>query len=199
MKNSEYYAHPKSMVDEGSQIGSKTRIWAGSHIMSGAKVGSRCNIGENCFIECGVTVGDGVTIKNNVAIYSGAVIEDDVFLGPSCVFTNVTTPRAFISRKHEFRPTIVCKGASIGANATILCGHRIGQFAMVGAGSVVTHDVPDYALVYGTPAAVRGYVCRCGEKLSLSAQAGSCSGCRRTYRFIDETLMEVDIMGKEES
>ena len=182
-----YYEHPRSMVDDGCEIGAGTRIWAGAHVMSGAKVGAHCNIGENCFIEAGVVVGDGVTIKNNVALYSGALIEDNVFLGPSCVFTNVINPRAFVSRKSEFRPTAVRKGASVGANATIICGCEIGQFAMVGAGSVVTRNVPDYALVYGTPAKIHGYVCECGEKLDVVSGKACCPICGKQYGKIEET------------
>lgn len=198
MEEKRYISHARSMVDEGSQVGAGTRVWAGAHIMAGATVGAGCNIGENCFLEGGVQVGNGVTIKNNVALYSGAVIEDDVFLGPSCVFTNVTTPRAFISRKSEFRSTRVCKGASIGANATILCGNTIGRYAMVGAGSVVTHDVPEYALVFGTPARVQGYVCRCGERLALLDKRGSCPACQRTYHLADDgALVEDDLEEKE--
>lgn len=184
-----FFCHINGIVEEGSSVGSGTRIWAGAHILAGATVGSNCNIGEHCFLESGVRVGNGVTIKNNVALYTGAIIEDDVFLGPSCVFTNVMTPRAFVSRKNEFLPTRVCKGASIGANVTIVCGHTIGQYAMVGAGSVVTRDVPAYALVYGVPAKVQGYVCKCGETLSSSSERWMCSSCKRTYHFVAGALL----------
>ena len=187
MKGQQCFKHPNSIVDDGCEIGTGTRIWAGAHVMSGAKVGTHCNIGENCFIEAGVVVGNGVTIKNNVALYSGAMIEDDVFLGPSCVFTNVINPRAFISRKSEFLPTIVRKGASIGANATIICGCEIGRFAMVGAGSVVTRNVPDYALVYGIPAKICGYVCECGEKIEVVSEKACCPICGKQYGKIEET------------
>ena len=187
MEGQHYFKHPKSIVDDGCEIGDGTRIWAGAHVMREAKVGAHCNIGENCFIENGVVVGNGVTIKNNVALYSGAIIEDDVFLGPSCVFTNVINPRAFISRKSKFLPTIVQKGASIGANATIVCGCKIGRFALVGAGSVVTKDVPDYSLVYGTPAKVHGYVCECGEKLEVISGKACCPLCLRQYKQLDGT------------
>ena len=181
-----YFAHARSLVDEGAQVGEGTRVWAGTHIMSGAQVGKNCNIGENCFIEGGVTVGNGVKIKNNVALYSGVICEDDVFLGPSCVFTNVTTPRAFIERKHEFKQTVVGKGATIGANATILCGNTVGQYALIGAGAVVSRNIPNYALAYGCPARVQGYVCRCGHKLDFHAERAECPECGKSYRMEEE-------------
>lgn len=170
-------------IDPGAEVGTGTRVWAGAHVMNGAKVGQNCNIGENCFIEGGVSVGDRVTVKNNVALYSGAVIEDDVFLGPSCVFTNVINPRAFISRKAEFRKTLVRNGATIGANATLICGHTVGEYAMIGAGAVVSHDIPAYALAYGCPAEVRGWVCRCGEKLAFENGRAVCGACGATYQI----------------
>ena len=170
-------------IDPGAEVGEGTRVWAGAHIMSGAKVGKNCNIGENCFIEGGVIVGNHVTVKNNVALYSGAVIEDEVFLGPSCVFTNVINPRAFISRKAEFKRTLVRRGATVGANATLICGHTVGQYAMIGAGAVVSKDIPDYALAYGCPAEVRGWVCRCGEKLAFAGGRAVCETCEKTYQI----------------
>ena len=182
MEEQRYFVHAKGLVDAGCEIGSGTRIWANAHVMREAKVGSNCNIGENCFLESGVLVGNNVTIKNNVALYSGVIVEDDVFLGPSCVFTNVINPRAFISRKAEFRPTIIKKGASIGANATIICGTEIGQYAMVGAGSVVTNSIPDYGLVYGLPARIHGYVCQCGEKLGFTLEVAKCPACGKQYQ-----------------
>lgn len=175
------FIHPLAMVDEGARVGEETRIWAGVHIMPGAWLGKKCNIGENCFIESGVTVGDGVTIKNNVALYSGAEIGDEVFLGPSCVFTNVVNPRAFISRKSEFKKTVVKKGASIGANATLVCGVTVGRYAMVGAGAVVSKNIPDYALAYGCPARVLGWVCRCGVKLAFRDGRAVCPECGTVY------------------
>lgn len=182
MSEQAYQAHPMSIVDTDCEIGSGTRIWAGAHVMHGAKIGEGCNIGENCFIEGGVLIGDRVTVKNNVALYDGAVVEDDVFLGPSCVFTNVVNPRAFVSRKHAFRKTIVQKGASIGANATLICGHTVGRYAFVGAGAVVSQDVPDYALVYGTPAKIHGWVCKCGCKLTFRDDMAVCAECGSVYR-----------------
>ena len=192
MNEQPFYAHPMSIVDEGCEIGSGTRVWAGAHVMSGAKVGENCNIGEHCFIESGVSVGNHVTIKNNVALYDGAIVEDDVFLGPSCVFTNVINPRAFVSRKKEFRPTIVRKGASIGANATLICGHTVGRYAFVGAGAVVSRDVPDYAIVYGTPARIHGYVCRCGCKLTFREDGAVCPECGSGYRLENGSVSEIN-------
>ena len=178
----EFFAHETSCIDEGCVIGESTKIWHFCHIMSGSSIGMRCNIGQNVFISAGVTVGNGVKIQNNVSLYTSVVIEDDVFLGPSCVFTNVINPRAFIERKDEFRPTTVKKGATIGANATIICGNSIGRYALVGAGAVVTKDVPDYALIVGSPARVIGYVCCCGERLEVSRDSAWCSRCTKEYR-----------------
>lgn len=186
------FIHPLAIVDEGAQVGEGTRVWAGAHILPGAQVGRGCNIGENCFIEGGVTVGDGVTIKNNVALYDGAEIEDDVFLAPSCVFTNVVNPRAFVPRKSEFKKTVVKKGATIGANAAIVCGHTVGCYAMIGAGAVVSKNVPDYALAYGCPAEVRGWVCRCGVKLEFSDGQAICPECGETYSLQDGAVHPLD-------
>ena len=158
----DYFVHESSYVDEGCEIGSGTKIWHFSHIMKDCKIGANCNIGQNVVVSPGVTLGSGVKIQNNVSVYTGVVCEDDVFLGPSCVFTN---------------------GASIGANVTIVCGHDIGQYALIGAGSVVTHDIPDYALAYGVPAQVRGYVCQCGEQICFSNLEALCPACGRHYRI----------------
>lgn len=181
-----FFVHPSSYVDDGCTIGEGTKIWHFSHIMEGCTIGKRCNIGQNVVISPGVILGEGVKIQNNVSVYTGVVCEDGVFLGPSCVFTNVINPRAFIERKHEYRKTVIGKGASIGANATIVCGHTIGRYALVGAGAVVTRDVPDYALVYGSPAKVRGHVCQCGEKLKFQDGVAVCAACGKRYRM-DET------------
>lgn len=186
------FYHPLSIIDEGAQIGAGTKVWAGAHIMGGAQVGRNCNIGEHCFIEGGVTVGDGVKVKNNVALYSGAVIGDSVFLGPSCVFTNVTDPRSFIERKSEFKKTIVKTGATIGANATVICGHTIGRYAMIGAGTVVSRDVPDHALVYGCPARAHGWVCRCGRKLNFQNGRAVCGDCGLGYTLENGTVSALD-------
>jgi UDP-2-acetamido-3-amino-2,3-dideoxy-glucuronate N-acetyltransferase len=153
--------------------------------MSSAKIGERCNIGQNVFIAADVRIGDNVKIQNNVSLYTGVIVEDDVFLGPSMVFTNVINPRSHVNRKDEYKTTLVRKGASIGANATILCGVTLGQYCFVGAGAVVTHDVPDYALVYGSPARIKGWMCQCGIELNFFAyedhEAATCESCRQHY------------------
>lgn len=176
------FVHETSRIDDGCTIGAGTKIWHFSHIMSGCTIGERCNIGQNVVISPKVVLGNGVKVQNNVSVYTGVVCEDDVFLGPSCVFTNVINPRAFISRKDEFRKTIIKRGASIGANATIICGHTVGAYAMVGAGSVVTRDVPDHALVYGVPARIQGYVCRCGEQIRFANGFTECTACGARYK-----------------
>lgn len=183
--NKDYHADPTSLIADGARIGCGTRIWQFCNIMDDVVIGEDCNIGQNVFIESGVRVGSHVKIKNNVALYRGVVCEDDVFLGPGCVFTNVINPRSFIERKHEFRETLIRKGATVGANATIICGHTIGRYAMIGAGSVVTHDVGDYRLVTGNPARAAGYVCMCGDKLREEADVWRCAGCGKTYRTDD--------------
>lgn len=158
--------HPTAVVDAGAQIGAGTRIWHFSHVMPGAVIGMNCNIGQNSFIDNNVVVGNGCKIQNNVSLYNSVVLEDDVFIGPSVVFTNVINPRAFIERKSQFKPTRICRGASIGANVTIVCGVTIGEYALVGAGAVVTKDVPPYALVVGNPARVIGQVDKEGNRVS---------------------------------
>ncbi len=185
-----YFVHESSYVDEGCQIGEGTKIWHFSHVMGGCTIGEKCNIGQNVVISPGVTLGNGVKIQNNVSVYTGVVCEDGVFLGPSCVFTNVINPRAFIERKSEYRKTVVKKGASIGANATIVCGHDIGKYAFVGAGSVVTKTVPDYAMVYGTPARIKGYVCQCGEKLAFKEGKAVCPACAKEYQMNKNSEVE---------
>lgn len=183
-----YFAHKTCCIDEGCSIGAGTKIWHFSHLMTGCVIGERCNIGQNVVISPGVSLGNGVKVQNNVSVYTGVTCEDDVFLGPSCVFTNVINPRAFIERKQEFRKTLIKKGASIGANATVVCGNTVGQYAMVGSGSVVTKDVPDYALVYGVPAKVQGYVCCCGERISFAGGRAVCPACGELYEQDKETL-----------
>ncbi len=160
-----YFIHESSYVDDGAVIGDGTKIWHFCHIMSGAKIGSNCSLGQNVNIGSAAVIGDRVKIQNNVSVYDSVIIEDDVFCGPSCVFTNVINPRSFVERKNEYRPTIIKRGASIGANATILCGITVGEYAMIGAGSVVTKDVPPYTKVYGNPAKRHGFVEKDGTRL----------------------------------
>ena len=160
-----YFKHESSYVDKGAEVGEGTKIWHFWHVMSGAKIGKNCSLGQNVNVGGKAVIGDGVKIQNNVSVYDNVVIEDDVFCGPSCVFTNVINPRAFVERKHEYKQTVIKKGASIGANATIVCGVTVGEYALIGAGSVVTKDVPAYALVYGSPARVRGKVDKEGNIL----------------------------------
>lgn len=162
-----YFAHPTAVIDADCKIGEGTKIWHFSHLMTRCTVGKQCNIGQNVVISPSVILGDRVKIQNNVSLYTGVICEDDVFLGPSCVFTNVINPRSFIERKDQFRPTLVERGATIGANATIVCGHSIGSFAMIGAGSVVTKNVPPYALLVGNPARQIGWVSEYGHTLSF--------------------------------
>jgi len=173
--------HPTSIVSEKAEIGQDTRIWHFCHVMEGVRIGRRCVLGQNVFVAPDVVVGDGCKIQNNVSLYQGVILEEDVFCGPSIVFTNVLNPRAAIERKHEFRSTLVGRGASLGANATIVCGNSIGRYAMVGAGAVVTGDVPDFGLVYGLPARRMGWVCRCGTRLAMGSREGICHACGTEY------------------
>lgn len=165
MKETLYFLHESSYADVGAQIGSGTKIWHFCHVMGGAVIGENCILGQNVFVGGGVIIGNGVKIQNNVSLYTGVLIEDEVFLGPSVVLTNVLQPRAFIERKDEFLPTVIERGATVGANATIICGARIGRYAMVGAGAVVRKDVKPYALVVGNPAQVIGWVSKSGRRL----------------------------------
>jgi UDP-2-acetamido-3-amino-2,3-dideoxy-glucuronate N-acetyltransferase len=178
----EYFIHPTAIVDEPNQIGDGTQIWHFTHIMSGARIGENCIIGQNVFVGSGALLGNNVKVQNNVSIFDGVTLEDDVFCGPSMVFTNVFNPRSFISRKKEFRKTLVRKGATVGANVTIVCGNTIGQYALIGAGSVVTRDVPDYALVYGNPGKVKGWVCKCAEEISFRSGKTVCKACGKKYK-----------------
>jgi UDP-2-acetamido-3-amino-2,3-dideoxy-glucuronate N-acetyltransferase len=181
--NSSFFVHETSIVEKPCKIGDGTKIWHFSHIMPDVNIGKNCVIGQNVFIGAGVKIGSNVKIENNVSVFEGVTLEDGVFCGPSCVFTNVINPRGQISRKHEIKPTLVKKGATIGANATIVCGNIIGRYVFIGAGAVVTEDAPDYALVYGNPAKIQGWVCECGEKLAFGANGlAKCSGCGKNYK-----------------
>jgi len=183
-----YFAHPTAVIDQPCRIGTGTRIWHFSHVMKDSVIGERCNIGQNVVVSPHCRIGNNVKIQNNVSIYTGVVIEDDVFCGPSMVFTNVINPRSFIDRKTEFRPTVVRRGASIGANSTVLCGVTLGSYCLIGAGAVITRDVPDYAVVYGNPARLHGWACYCGATLKAlraeepAAMEGTCEACGRRYR-----------------
>ncbi len=177
----EYFVHPSALVDDPVEIGRGTKIWHFTHVMAGARIGKNCSIGQNVFIGSQALLGDNIKVQNNVSIYDQVVLEDDVFCGPSMVFTNVINPRSFISRKNEFRKTVVKKGATIGANATVICGYTIGRYAFIGAGSVVTKDIPDYALVYGNPGRVKGWACQCAEQLRFVRGRAVCKACGRRY------------------
>ncbi len=185
-----YKAHETAVIDPGCTIGEGTRIWHFCHIMEGCSIGNNCNIGQNVVVSPGVVLGNGVKVQNNVSIYTGVTCEDDVFLGPSCVFTNVINPRSFISRKDEYLQTHVGKGASIGANATIVCGNSIGSYALVGAGAVVTRPVPPFALVVGNPARQLGWVSKYGHKLDFDYNGrASCPESGEWYRFSDGVVV----------
>ena len=178
------FVHSSSIVDQGAHLGPGTKIWHFSHVSAGAHIGAGCVIGQNVYIG-NVTIGDGCRIQNHVSIFDGVTLEDDVFLGPSCVFTNVKHPRAHVQRKDAFARTLVCKGATIGANATVICGVTIGEYAMIGAGAVVTADVPPHALVVGAPGRRAGWACRCGETLPPNLQ---CERCGDRYAELDGLL-----------
>jgi UDP-2-acetamido-3-amino-2,3-dideoxy-glucuronate N-acetyltransferase len=185
------FVHESSYVDEGAQIGAGTKIWHFCHIMSGAVIGERCNLGQNVVVMPGARLGNNVKVQNNVSIYEGVELEDDVFCGPSCVFTNVLNPRSHVSRKHAYQKTLVRRGSSIGANATIVCGVTLGEFAFIGAGAVVTADVPAYGLMVGVPARRVGWMCQCGERLPVSAGTGSCAACGSAYTESDGVLRPI--------
>lgn len=191
MSDKNYFVHESSYVDEPSTIGEGTKIWHFSHILKGVSVGKKCNIGQNVVIGPNVKVGDNCKLQNNVSVYEGVELEDHVFCGPSMVFTNVFNPRSEIVRKDEYRKTLVKRGASIGANATVVCGTTVGEYAFIGAGAVVTRDVPAYALVMGNPARRTGWMCRCGEKLPRAAagQSVTCPACRAGYELAGERLV----------
>ncbi|KAB2814255.1 acyltransferase [Phaeocystidibacter luteus] len=182
----DYFAHESAVIDEGASIGAGTKIWHFSHIMPDCEIGTNCNIGQNVVISPNVKLGRNVKIQNNVSVYTGVICEDDVFLGPSCVFTNVSIPRSAINRRSEYEQTIVRKGASIGANATIVCGVEIGQYGFIGAGAVVTKDVPAHALVVGNPARQLGWMSRAGYRLHFdNSGKAKCEGSGELYELRD--------------
>ena len=187
----QYFAHPTAIVDPGCEIGAGTKVWHFSHVMGDSRIGAGCNLGQNVVISPGVKIGNNVKIQNNVSVYTGVELEDNVFCGPSMVFTNVINPRSHIVRKHEYRRTLVKEGASIGANATIVCGVTLGRYSFVAAGAVVTRDVPDYGLVLGVPAEQAGWVCYCGVRLSENEGEAACSSCGRQYHVEDAKCREV--------
>jgi UDP-2-acetamido-3-amino-2,3-dideoxy-glucuronate N-acetyltransferase len=178
-----YFVHESSFVDEPCEIGEGTKIWHFSHVMTGSVIGRNCNIGQNVVVSPGVRVGDGCKIQNNVSLYTGVILEESVFCGPSMVFTNVVNPRSEVVRRDEYKPTLVRRGASLGANCTIVCGITIGSYAFVGAGTVVTRDVADFALVVGNPARQTGWMCRCGIKLVVEGEHTRCASCATEYRM----------------
>lgn len=186
----DYFVHESSYVEKGAVIGEGTKVWHFCHIMPGARIGKKCNLGQNVFIGSQVEIGDQVKIQNNVSVYTGVTLEDHVFLGPSMVFTNVDTPRSHVDRSDQYLSTLIKQGATIGANATIRCGITLGEYAFVGAGAVVTKDVPPYALVFGSPARIQGWMCRCGERLSFPEENGDqsavCGRCQKKYRKVNQ-------------
>ena len=191
--SAKYFAHETSVIDDGCEIGAGTKIWHFSHIMPDCKIGANCNIGQNVVISPQVVLGNNVKVQNNVSIYTGVICEDDVFLGPSMVFTNVINPRSAINRKNEYAKTVVMKGATIGANATIVCGHNIGRFAFIGAGAVVTKEVSDYALVMGNPARQTGWMSEYGHKLKFNTQGfASCPESNQRYQLVDSHVVRID-------
>jgi len=192
---SDYFVHESSYVDEGAEIGAGTKIWHFSHVMSGAKIGERCSFGQNCVVSPGVVIGTNVKVQNNVSIYEGTIIEDDVFLGPSCVLTNVTNPRSQVLRRALYEETLLKRGCSIGANATVVCGITIGRYAFVAAGAVVAKDVPDYALMVGVPARQKGWMSRHGHLLASPDAAGImvCPESGLRYQLVNEVLSCLDL------
>ncbi len=194
MSERPYFVHQSSYVDEGCRIGDGTKIWHFSHVMSGAVIGERCNIGQNVVISPDVVLGNNVKVQNNVSIYTGVILEDDVFCGPSMVFTNVVNPRSHVVRKNEYRRTHVGRGASLGANCTVVCGHDVGRYAFIGAGAVVTKNVPDYALIVGNPGRITGWVCECGIKLASGPtppERATCTSCGSSYGAVEGKLIKV--------
>jgi UDP-2-acetamido-3-amino-2,3-dideoxy-glucuronate N-acetyltransferase len=191
MKDISYTAHPSAVIDEGCEIGEGTKIWHFSHIMPNCKIGKNCNLGQNVVVSPEVVLGNNVKVQNNVSIYTGVVCEDDVFLGPSMVFTNVINPRSAVNRRGQYARTLVKKGASIGANATIVCGNDIGKFAFIGAGAVVTKNIPDYALVIGNPARQTGWISEYGHKLKFDKGIAVCPESQEKYKLENNTVTKI--------
>jgi UDP-2-acetamido-3-amino-2,3-dideoxy-glucuronate N-acetyltransferase len=187
-----YTAHPTAIIDEGASIGEGTRIWHWTHVCSGARIGERCSLGQSVYIGNRVVIGNNVKIQNNVSIYEGVTLEDDVFCGPSCVFTNVVNPRSHVSRKDEYQPTLVRRGATIGANATVVCGVTLGEYCFIGAGAVVTADVPAFGLMLGVPARRVGWMCQCGLRLEVAKGSTKCPKCGAGYREEGQVLTLID-------
>lgn len=186
------WVHPSAIVDGGAELGPETRVWHFCHVMAGAVIGAGCMLGQNCFVGAGVRLGNGVRVQNNVSLYDGVELEDDVFCGPSVVFTNVKHPRAFVSRREEYAATKICRGATLGANCTVLAGITVGAYAMVGAGAVVTKDVAPFALVLGVPAVPVGWVSHAGERLDfVTEEVAVCVRSGRRYRLVDGAISEV--------
>jgi UDP-2-acetamido-3-amino-2,3-dideoxy-glucuronate N-acetyltransferase len=190
-----YFAHESSYIDDGAVIGDGTKIWHFCHVMPGAVIGTGCNLGQNVVVMGGTRIGNNVKVQNNVSIYQGVELEDDVFCGPSCVFTNVTNPRSHVSRKAEYRRTLVRRGSSIGANATIVCGVTLGEYSFIGAGAVVRSDVPAYALMVGVPARRVGWMCQCGVRLQVQNGGATCAACGTSYRERAGLLEPIDRPG----
>ncbi|HEU5154355.1 MAG TPA: acyltransferase, partial [Gemmatimonadales bacterium] len=186
------FVHESSYLDPGAVVGKGTKIWHFCHVMPGAVIGERCNLGQNVVVMPGTRMGNNVKVQNNVSIYEGVILEDDVFCGPSCVFTNVTNPRSHVSRKSEYRETLVRRGTSIGANATIVCGITLGEYCFIGAGAVVTSDVPAFALMVGVPARRVGWMCQCGIRLSVKDGSARCASCGTGYRERQGLLEMID-------
>ena len=191
-QRSNVFIHESCYVDEPCTIGSGTKIWHFCHIMKECVIGERCNIGQNVFVASGVRIGSNVKIQNNVSIYTGVILEEDVFCGPSMVFTNVINPRSAVIRRDEYKETLVKRGASIGANATVVCGNTIGKYAFIGAGAVITKDVPDYALVVGSPGRISGWMCECGIRLHNDSSTLKCPECSRKYIVEKGTCCEIE-------
>ena len=190
-----YIAHPTAIIDDGAQIGEGTRIWHWAHISGGARIGDRCSFGQNVFVGNDVVIGSNVKVQNNVSIYDAVTLEDDVFCGPSMVFTNVFNPRSAVTRKNEYRPTLIRKGVTLGANCTIVCGVKVGEYAFIAAGAVITRDVPSYALMIGVPGRQTGWISRHGERLELPIQGTGTADCKATGQRYRLTGGHLEFLG----